>query len=493
VPPDSDFESEWGAGTVNARSDAALAHLRQRREAASATAGVTPMFAQGERAEREPGSDDDRDDGADVTTMTDRPRPERNGTAEKVVQQVTEADPPKIVPVRLSLDAIRNPPREQFLAGPFFPLGKSSVFFGPTSVGKSAALAQLLFAFAAAMSSIWGLPLLPGGGPVLVYTAEDTFDDWIRKAAAVLCAGGIAMERALERFYIMDNSEGIARLSEVVTVRSGGPMESVSRRVARPTGERERVIAAAKEIGAKAILFETASRMVEEEDNANFSALHSDVGAVTRETGAAGIITHHATKAASKDNDSAIENARGGGALVANARNAVSLFPADPDVAKQYADRFPEDVVTLAHGKATSSTRRHAPITLVRCDARYGAVFRLPDEVARTPDEDIAHNRRMDQKREREREQLGRLYDVVAELLVLGPVSQSRLRDRVTDVGVEKRKLEALVLLAVERGVLRTAPWPGGRGKALELGSDPRRPAEAADAGTTRDDLEDNT
>ena len=225
-------------------------------------------------------------------------------------------------------------------------------------------MSQLAFAVAAGAESLWGLPLIPGGGPVLIYSAEDTLDDWKRKGGAVLNGHGedFDWEKALERFYVIDHSEGLARLSEVVTVRSGPAGESVSQRVARPTEEQDRLISAAQSINAKFILVETASRLVEDEDNANFSALQSSLGRIGRETGAAVVVSHHATKAASKDNDSAIESARGGGALIFNARNALSLFPADADMVKTFEGRFPaDDIVTLFHGKPTSSSRRNPP------------------------------------------------------------------------------------------------------------------------------------
>jgi hypothetical protein len=314
---------------------------------------------------------------------------------------------------------------------------------------------------------------------VLVYTAEDSLDDWKRKGAAVLCGGGIDMERALERFYIIDQSEGVARLSEVVTVRTGGPAESVSQRIARPTQEQDRVIDAARSVGANLIIVETASRLVEDEDNASFSALQSALGRIGRETGAAVPVSHHSTKAASKDNDSSIESARGGGALVFNARNALSLFPAESDIAKRFADRFPaEDVVVLSHGKPTSSTRRSPPITLIRCDATHGAVFRLPDEVAFTPEEQEKNATRLEAQRERERAQLGRLFDVVERALPTKPaISPSWLRDNMhRDIGIPARQVESLVTLAVDRGVLKVATRTG-RGTTVVLGLDPRQPS----------------
>ncbi len=403
---------------------------------------------------------------------------ERRATAEGRDLEY-EAEQAGIIPVRLDLESIRNPPREVCLLGRMFPLGKPSVLFGPTGAGKSAALAQLFFSLAAGVDSLWGLPLLPGGGPVLIYTAEDTIDDWTRKGAAILKAGGIDVERALERFFVVDRTDGIVRFTESVTIRSG----DISRRVSRPTEELEHVIAVAKARAVRAILFETVSNLVDDEDNPTLAALLGAIRRITVATGAAGIVSHHATKAASRENDSAIESARGGGSLIANARNAASLFPADPETAKPYLDRFPaEDVVVLTHGKPTSSTRRHQPIVLIRTDATWGAVLRLPDEVAFTPEQERANAAKVDAGRQREAEALRRLYEVVERLLPLGPVSPNSLRDHAIEVGIEKRKLTDLIRIALKLGILKQlAPASGGRGVRLGLGRDPRKPiAEVA-------------
>lgn len=392
-----------------------------------------------------------------------------------------EPAPRAIVPVRLSLDDVRSPPRETFAIGRTLPLEKVTVFFGPTGAGKSAALAQVLFAFAAGAEKLWGLPLLPGGGPVLVYTCEDTLDDWKRKAAAVHHAGGIDLARALERFYVIDKTDGVTRFSELVSVRSGTNLETVSRRVAQPTEEQELVIAAARSVGARVVAFETASRFVDDEDNASFSVLQSDLGRVARETGAAVALTHHATKAATRENDSAIESARGGGALVANARNALSLFPLEQQQASSYRDRFPlEDLFVLEHGKATSSTRRQASIVLLRTDAVHGAVFRLPDEVALSPEQERANAERLEQTRRRELEQLAKLYEVVERVLPTRPaLSPSWLRDNArAELGVPKNGrggVEALVSRAIDLGFLRVRTRTE-RGITLTLGVDPRKP-----------------
>jgi hypothetical protein len=410
------------------------------------------------------------------------------GEAHRLAAELVEDRPGRIAPVRLTLADITDPPLEYFVLGSMLPFGKSSVFFGPSGKGKSAVLAHVAFAFAAGADSLWGLPLYcdpeteERGGAVLIYSAEDTLDDWKRKGAALRYADvGIDLARALERFHIVDKTEGIARLSEVLTVRSEAAAGSISRRVASPTEEQEQLIAATLAVGARLVVVETASRLVEEEDNASFSGLQSALGHIGRETGAAVVVTHHATKAASKDNDSAVESARGGGALVANARNALALFPAEGDEAKPYLDRFPAaDLFVLKHGKSTSSTKAHAPLVLVRCDAKYGAVFRLPEEVAHSPEADASRHARMEQEQERERERLGRLYDVVARHLPLRPaLSPSWLRDNChTEIGVPKngpRGVEALVKLASDRGILkvdrRTDRWV-----AVALGHDPRRP-----------------
>jgi hypothetical protein len=382
--------------------------------------------------------------------------------------------PRGLASVQLTIDDARTPPREEFAIGSMIPFTKSSVLFGPQSVGKSALAAQLAFAFAAGAETLWGLPLYRGGGAVLIYTAEDSLDDWKRKAAALMCAGGIDVRSAMERIYIIDKSDGVARLSEVVTMR----FADTTRRVAQPTDEQDRMIAAVRAVEARLILVETASRLVEDEDNANMSALQSALGRIARETGAAVLCTHHPTKAASKENDSAIESARGGGAFTMNARNVVSVFPADAEAAKQYAGRFPaDDLVVLAHGKPSSSTRRQSPIVLVRCDAVFGAVFQLPDRVAFSPEQEQANVERVEREREREADHLRRLYAEVEKLLPLGLVSPSRLRDRVTAIGVTKRKLDDLIKLALDQCVLKVVARPGGgRGVALGLGRDPRKP-----------------
>ena len=387
---------------------------------------------------------------------------------------------------RLSLEDAKAPPVERFILGSMIPLEKASVIFGPTSIGKSALISQIAFHLAGGSESLWGLPLIPDGAPVLIYSAEDTLDDWKRKAAATRKAGGINMERALSRLYVIDKTEGVARLSEVVTVRTEGLVkgESISRRIARPTQEQDLIIAEARRIGARLIVVETASRLVDDEDNANFAALMAALGRISRLTGAAILLSHHATKAASKDNDSAIENARGGGALIADARNALSLFPADEQQASAYRDRFPsEDIAVLVHGKGTSSTRRHTPIVLVRCDATYGAVFRLPDDAELSPEMEQANTERLERQRRREAEELARLYDVVAHTLPNKPaISPSWLRDNAAkDIGVSKHRVEALVNRALESGVLKVARRTE-RGITLALGLDPRRPSSTSAA-----------
>lgn len=403
--------------------------------------------------------------------------------------------------VRLSLEDIAAPPRERFALGVMLPFEKASVLYGPTSVGKSALAAQVVFAFAAGAESLWSFPLYRDeetdehGGPVLVYSAEDTLDDWKRKAAAIRMAGGLDVERACERLWVVDQSEGLARLSEAVTYREPvspeTPERIVTRRVPRATDEQENLIEMVRAVGADLVLVETASRLVDEEDNPSFAALQSALGRIARETGAAVLLTHHATKAASKENDNAIESARGGGSLIANARCALALFPAEPDAAKPYHNRFPaEDIVTLAHVKGTSSTRRSAPLVLVRTGTDWGAVFRRPDEVALTPEQQEANEARMALQRRREAEQLGRLFDVVAKVLPMRPLlSPSWLRDNAAkDLGLAKHKIEPLVHRALEADVLRVYKRTE-RGITVTLGLDPRKPiGDRASPGESTED-----
>ncbi len=386
--------------------------------------------------------------------------------------------------VRIPWETVLHPPRETFVIGPLFPFGKSSVFYGPTGVGKSAQLAQVAVSFAAGAPSLWNLSLCPGGGPVLVYTAEDTLDDWGRKLAAIYVAGGVDVERAHQRLWIIDKTEGIARLSEVVTERAeeddqdgkDGGRVSITRRKGRPTQDKTEIIAEAKRHGGPGLLIlETASRLVEEEDNASFSILQSDCGHIARDTGWAVVITHHATKAATKDNDPDLAGARGGSAFVYNSRNGVALFPADPEVARSYESRFAaDDVFTLHHTKATSSTRKLPPFTLIRTDGTHGAVFLLPDAVSLSPEQATHNTARLDAEREQEWDRLRRLYAVVEELLVIGTVSPTKLEGFLEKLQTSKAKLPGLVKTALDRGVLRVRTRDN-RGITVALGNDPRR------------------
>jgi energy-coupling factor transporter ATP-binding protein EcfA2 len=391
------------------------------------------------------------------------------------------------VPRTLTLDDIEHPPVEEFVWGKTIPFGKATVIYGPSGAGKSALIAQVVFAVAAGDEELLGRKLWPGSVSVLVYTAEDTFDDWKRKGAALLACGVMCPERiqkAIERIQIMDASEGIARLVESVTVWVDGPSERITRRTSRPTEEADAIIAAARATGRSRglIVIETVSRIIDDEDNPAMSALMSVGGAIARATGWAVLFSHHPGKAASKENDSSPEAARGGSALISNSRNSLSLYPADPSVAGKYKDHFAaDDIFALEHRKPTSSTRPEPQLALVAIGSPWGRVFQRPEEVAFTPEQEQVNAARVSAERQREGEALCRLYEVVERMLPLGEVSPTRLRDRLSEIDVKKRGLERLVETAIERGILLSGPpASGGRGVRLALGRDPRKSVPVA-------------
>lgn len=378
-------------------------------------------------------------------------------------------------PRTLSLDAIYSPPAEQFLLGRLAPLAKSTVLFGPTGAGKSAVLGQLVFAIASRAPSLWGLAV-GVHGPVLVVSAEDSHEDWQRRASAIHYGTDADVERALADVHVLDLTEGEARLSEVVTVHA----LDGTRRQSRATELAERIVAFAHKVGAVLVVIETASRLVEDEDNASFAALQSALGRIARATGAAVVVSHHATKAASRENDSSIESARGGGALIANARNAIALYPADAKVAGQLAERFPpEDVFELHHGKSTSSTRREDALVLVRVGTPSGAVFMLPQDVEASPEIIAAAKARHEKARALEREELRRLFQFCEDVLPTRStlsLSRSFLVDEChAELKLSRRRTAALVERAVQLGILREGKRTE-RGVALVLGTDPRDP-----------------
>jgi hypothetical protein len=315
----------------------------------------------------------------------------------------------------------------------------------------------------------------------------------------------IDVRRALERVHVIDQTEGIARLTEVVQVRLEAGLEAVTRREPRATPEHLALIREAKRIGARLIVIETASRLVEKEDNENFAALIAACGHIAAETGAAVVISPHPTKAAAKENDSSAEGARGGGAFVNNSRTAVSLFPAEPDELSRLNPRSvlfaAEDALVLEHQKGTSSVPKQKPILLVRCGTPYGAVLKLPEEVAADPLQVEAHAQRAEREQRKETVLFVLLYDLVAELLKGGiTVSPNKLRDQHRErLGVPKNGRNGVFAL-VDRALLAPVPVlkvlrrdKGERILSLGLGTHPvtNRPANGAfDARATAGDPE---
>jgi hypothetical protein len=398
--------------------------------------------------------------------------------------------PVQLVSRRITLEDARRPPVERFLVGSLFPFGKASVFYGPTGAGKSTFLSQLGFGVAGGGRDFLGMRMHDEeGGPVLVYSAEDTFEDWQRKAAAVLSACDVNMEHALERLHVVDKSEGEARLSELVQLHVNLGAESTTRRERRPSPERLALIAHAMQLQARLVIIETTSRLVDDEDNANLSALLSACGHVAAETGAAVIVSHHPTKNAAKDNDSSLESARGGGAFTANSRCAVSIFPAEAQHLAQLEEKglhfAPRDVLLLEQQKGTSSVPRQEPVVLVRCSTPFGAVLKLPHAALADPAQAAMHAARRELEQRRREVQLAGLYDLVEQLRNGGPVSKRKLRDHGPSIGVTKHDMDDFVDGAIAAGVIG-ADRRDASGRILALGLG-KRPAGRA---TPRDPRE---
>ena len=391
---------------------------------------------------------------------------------------ITAPSAPKIESRTISMTEATHPPVERCLVGSLFPFGKASVIYGPSGCGKSVFLSQLAFRVAGGGTRTFlGMHMHDNEpAPVLVYSAEDTFDDWKRKAAAVLAGcDDINIESALPRLHVIYKSEGQARLSEEVQVRVDiGAGETCTRRESRPTAERLAIIERAKAVQARVVLLETTSRLVPKEDNEDMAGLLSACGHIADATGAAVILSHHPTKNSSKDNDSRAENARGGGAFINNSRCAVSLFPAEGKTIAELEGRglhFDSrwDVVVLEQPKGTSSVRKQEPIVLVRCPTPTGAVLQLPELIQNDPQKSAAHAERAGRQERRKSERFGLLFDKVSELAGLGPVSKNRLRGHHGALGVAKNDVDELVDQAVLAGVL-TIDQRDKKNRILALG-----------------------
>lgn len=410
-------------------------------------------------------------------------------------QQVRQA--PRMEPRQIAIADARHPPIEHFIVGPLFPFGKASLLWGPQGAGKSAVLSQLVFKVAGGGGGAFlGMRMHDDeGGPVLVVTAEDTFDDWKRKAAAALhSCPDLNIERALERLHIIDKTEGIAKLAEVVQVRTDLGDESITRHEPRPTAERVAIIEHARRLGVRLVVIETASRLVEDETNTDFVAIMAACGHIAAETGAAVVLSHHPNKEAAKNNDSSPEGVRGGSALVNNSRTAVSLFYASSEQREQLAAEGMQfsarDVLVLEHKKSTSSVRPQDAIVLVRAFTPHGGVLQLPAAVAADPAQAEAHAHRLQNEQRAVQGQLAALYDLVAELKPMGKVSPSKLREGYrARLGLAKHDVESFVLRAIRAGVL-TVLQRDKSDRVLDLGLGKRPTDQRFDARATAGDPE---
>jgi hypothetical protein len=371
----------------------------------------------------------------------------------------------------ITLDDAKNPPKESCTLGSILPFAKPSVFYGPSGIGKSAWIAGLVFHVAAGLPEFLGMKIHRVGGAVLVYTAEDSIDDWKRKAAAVLAADPtFPIERALRQVHVHEVREGFARLSEEVTIRKGSGDYAETRRERRPTEERNRIVATARQLAVQLIVVETTSRIVDDEDNATFSTLISDLGHIARVADAAVLLTHHPSKSASTYGDRSPEAARGGYALIANARNAISLFGVTQKEAEQFGPIFKQDeLAVLEQQKTTSSIRKQQPIVLVRKSTDHGLVFGFAGmrEDSSTAASRVAAKDELAEKLLRQ--QRGeRLRTVVAQLVADGEApSERRLRDFLERLSIPKGKLPQAVKDAKDDGYL--CQGPKARGLYLTL------------------------
>jgi AAA domain-containing protein len=398
---------------------------------------------------------------------------------------------------RLSLEDVLNPPEETFLLGNTFAAGKVSIIYGPTHVGKSAFMAGLLFHLAAEVGDYCGfeLPDPPEkaekgpGHTVLVYSVEDDRDDWTRKAAAQYrdWKSRHGEERArematlmLNNVWVVDRSGVAVRLSELTQVRTGSRTETVTRIGVRPTEERANLITAVRTVRPSLVYVETASQLVDSEDNSAFAALNGALLDVAQTLGSAVVVSHHPTKSASKESDGmVIEDVRGGGALTANAKGGVVMLrAATADEVWSFRNCVAaEDLVTFAQVKGTPSSPLAPPKVLARLGyPKCGIVFRLPEDVASDPTLQAAAQVRVEEEKHRRIERLALGYDAAETLIAAGPVSKNRLRKPLRDAGVTgtDSDLDDLVEEAIKHGVLKVSKRDrNGRILNLALGKRP--------------------
>lgn len=265
------------------------------------------------------------------------------------------------------------------------PLGKVTVFAGAGAAGKSSILTGLAIARGYGAATFLGHPIMPGS--TLFVSGEDVETDYWRRSTAWLSQ---VPEQHRDRVR-----QAVARNMKV--------MNLVGRDYKLVQGHYEYVVneAAANGIALAAkslnpvpslIVVETVSRFGGDESNSAHSALVMACEGIAERTGAAVVLVSHRGKANVREQIDDAYSARGGSALIDNARSAIVLGHMPRDVKRQIeligrpAAGEEKDLLILTAPKVNFCAMP-GPIFLRRVSTPDGMVLKPYEPPAHVPED----------------------------------------------------------------------------------------------------------
>lgn len=379
----------------------------------------------------EPGADDGDDAPAYIPTLADTLR----GTWHTFSGPELETDPPPV----------------KYVARPRIPEGKTVVLSAAGGTGKTTLIVELAYRRAVGELFLDGSELKAGESVIL--TGEDGIEDFWRKLHALrLARKDFDAKAAASKIHILD----VTGVAGVELVRTEFGQHVVT---AMPESLAE--VIKAKAPRADLIVVETISRFGGgPETNESHAQMIKASDRICRLTGAATVLVGHVSQAAGRAGIADQYAARGGTALIDNARSGLVMSPLTQENAAKYApgshltDEELERYVILTHPKSMGP--KAPPVLLERCWNDAGAYFRMANIKYRTQQSDA--------------QLYAQLRAVVGKYMASGQDCTARkLRGRYREFGLAENRMETLVDDAVSAGVLRQVKDRRLRGGGIPL------------------------
>jgi hypothetical protein len=360
-------------------------------------------------------------------------------------------------------ELVTDPPPEKYIARPRIPEGKTVVLSAAGGTGKTTLVVELAYRRAVGEPFLDGTELKPG--ETVILTGEDGVTDFWRKLHALrLSRPDFNASAAAAKIHLLDVT-GIAGV-ELVRTEFG---QHVVTSMPETMGE----VVKARAPRADLIVVETISRFGGgPETNESHAQMIKAADRICRLTGAATMLVGHVSQAAGRAGIADQYAARGGTALIDNARSGLVMSPLTQENAAKYApgshltDDELERYVILTHPKSMGP--KAAPVLLDRCWNDAGAYFRIANLKYRTQQSDA--------------QLYAQLRVVVAKYMASGQDCTARtLRARHRDFGLSENRMETLVDDAVAAGVLRQIKDRRLRGGGIPLVVGPKEVPEDND------------